>query len=77
MWFQPERSKLVCLQNIRFEIFQISTGKNQIKCYLICTDKTNAEGRQDFNDYRAAVTADWVEGSNERHSGLPQNMLSH
>lgn len=62
---------------IYVKIFLISSSKKKFKCYLICTDKTNTKCRQDFNDYRAAVTTDRVEGSNQGHSGLPQNMLSH
>lgn len=53
---------------IYVEIFLISSSKKKLNlkpyCYLICTDKTNTKCRQDFNDYRAAVTTDWVEGSN-------------
>lgn len=63
--------------NTYFKSRLIALNRNKIKSYLICTDKSHTKCRQELNDYRAAVTTDWVKGSNERHGGFPDNMLSH
>lgn len=45
--------------------------------HLVSADKADSECSQDFNDSRAAIASDWVEGPNLRQAALPEEVLTH